>query len=299
MEAKIISLEGLPVAGAHSKTFLEVLQEYIEWHVVNESLAPDTVYRYKQLFIPNIREYFEFANITNILVTDIRARHVEGLYTWLVKKVGSGKQRYSSRHVELCKRAMAYAVRMEYAEFDPISSVKNRRDKPPEVIHITKQELDQLENTVFETPYLQRVADLYVFQCYTGLSYVDLYNFQTEEVEGVTWIFAKRSKTDRPFYVPLFPTAKRILAKYKTLPVISNQKYNKYLKQVAQIAGINKRLTTHTGRKTMASLMNEMGLSTKSISELLGNTVRVCETHYLAKNQNRILTELKRLDIKL
>ena len=132
---------------------------------------------------------------------------------------------------------------------------------------LTEKELHAIENKVLEFERLQTVRDVFVFSCYTGLSYVDAINLGPDEInlgiDGEYWIFSRRQKTDTKLRIPLL-RALEILKKYrkhpksinrdKVFPLISNQKLNSYLKEIADLCGIKKNLTFHLARHRNYSL---------------------------------------------
>ena len=130
---------------------------------------------------------------------------------------------------------------------------------------------------------LEHVRDLFVFSCFCGLAYSDVANLRQENIQksfdGNLWIITKRVKTNTDVNVPLLDIPKMILKKYKgklpdgkILPVISNQKLNAYLKEIADICGIKKNLTFHLARHTFATHLLEQGTDLRTIQELMGHT---------------------------
>ena len=179
-----------------------------------------------------------------------------------------------------------------------------------EVIFLTQEELAVFENHLFEQPRLELVKNLFVFCCYTGLPYNEMANLREEHIvegfDGNQWIKMKRGKTGKLVSVPLLPKAKQLLKLYANdseylLPRISNQKINSYLKEIAGIFGIKKRLTHHTARKTFAStvlLNNEVPM--EIVSELLGHSsIKITQEYYGKIVQRRISEEMKRISDKL
>ena len=125
--------------------------------------------------------------------------------------------------------------------------------------YLTQEELDIIANKVFVSKRLSQVRDIFVFSCYTGLSFVDIDNLREEHIQrsfdGNIWIKTKRQKTLVNSNVPLLDVPKAILEKYKNrqpngklLPVISNQKMNEYLDEIATLCNIDKHITFHLAR---------------------------------------------------
>ena len=143
-----------------------------------------------------------------------------------------------------------------------ISKYPFHNHKPKKVInkivYLTTEELSNLETHTFSQIRLQQVKDMFIFCCYTGLAYLEMSNLRKENInigfDGVLWISLVRKKTNKTISIPLLEPAKAILDRYENkdslLPIISNQRFNSYLKEIAIITGIDKNLTHHIARKT-------------------------------------------------
>src|SRR5690606_1805570 len=173
---------------------------------------------------------------------------------------------------------LTYAVEQKELEYNPFMSYKFKVQKK-EIVFLTPDELKKLEKLRLSAPRLILVKDLFIFCCYTGLAYNEMANLCFHHIikgfDGKQWISLTREKTGKDVSVPLLPKAKAIIKKYKTndaliFPKLPNQKFNAYLNEIADISGIEKRLTHHTARKTFAStilLFNNVPMEV--VSELL------------------------------
>ena len=117
-----------------------------------------------------------------------------------------------------------------------------------EIVFLTTEELKRLEESDFKMERLNQIKDCFVFCCYTGLAFKEMSNLKKENfvkgIDGLDWIKIKRQKTNSVVSIPLLPKAKSILDKYNSsLPVVSNQRFNGYLKEIADLSGIKKNLT--------------------------------------------------------
>jgi len=135
---------------------------------------------------------------------------------------------------------------------------------------LTMKELRKIEQKRFSVQRLELVKDMFVFACYTGLSYSDIYklSFQHFQIgnDGENWIIIDRTKNNSRCRIPLLPSAKQIIQKYSNhpvscqretvLPIHSNQKMNAYLKEIADLCGISKNLSMHVARHTFATTVN-------------------------------------------
>lgn len=177
------------------------------------------------------------------------------------------------------------AIAREIITTNPYNGYKVARGKGEEGRWLDEEELDAIRNVTLPTESLRQVRDLFVFQCLTGLAYADLMKVdytQTETHKGVTFVSAKRQKTDIRFTCVLVDEALAILEKYNyALPVISNAKYNLYLKAVASHAGIDKPLASHWGRRTCGMVLLNKGISIEVVAKVLGHSsIRITESVY-------------------
>ena len=142
----------------------------------------------------------------------------------------------------------------------------------------------RIANKDFGIDRLNQVRDLFVFAANTALSYCDLTSIRRDDIQyegDVMYLKKKRGKTGVTYILPLNDTAIELLKKYNyELPVISNQRYNSYLKEIADICGIKKTLTTHLARHTAATLMLNAGLSIEVVSKILGHSNTKMTQHY-------------------
>lgn len=165
---------------------------------------------------------------------------------------------------------------------------------------LTPEEFHRLEEVLLPTACLTKVRDLFVFQTFTCLSYTDLQTFDASrivEVEGMKVYMNKRQKTRKDFTIPLLPPALRILEKYHNqLPVISNVKYNQYLKIVAQAAGIDKTVSTHYARHTGATLLLNSGVPMLVVSKICGHSsTKMTEQVYAKVLDETIVKAIKKV----
>ena len=151
--------------------------------------------------------------------------------------------------------------------------------------HLTIEEFNTIKSKTMPTASLEKVKDLFIFQTYTCLAYSDLRNFDVsniKEIQGTKVYVSCRKKTGKSFTVPLLAGALEVLNKYNgKLPVISNVKYNEYLKVVAQAAGIDKPLSTHWARHTGATLLLNEGIDMSIVSKICGHSsIKITEKVY-------------------
>ncbi len=190
------------------------------------------------------------------------------------------------KHLERFKKMLNLAVKLEWMDKNPFNQFQLKYNKYDRQF-LDEEELEQLESTEMGNERLERIRDCFVFSCYTGLSYVDVKELNSDNIvkgiDGNHWISTKREKTDKPVKVPLLPKAKEILEKYMQcpemenkeclLPISSNQKTNAYLKEIADSCDIDKNLTFHVARHTFATtVMLSNGVPIETVSKLLGHS---------------------------
>ena len=181
-----------------------------------------------------------------------------------------------------------------WIEKDPLSNYKAKL-KVVEREYLTELEIESMLNKQFVIPRLELVRDIFVFSCFTGLAYVDVQQLKKENIsigiDGSKWIFKNRQKTDIASKIPLLPVAEMIIDKYSEnpvclnsgsiLPILSNQKMNAYLKEIADVCGINKELTFHIARHTFATTVTlSNGVPIETVSKMLGHTNLKTTQHY-------------------
>lgn len=187
------------------------------------------------------------------------------------------------KHLERLKKMTNLAVKLEWLDRDPfrnykLSFIKSERN------YLTQREIDLITNTTFKSDTYEKVKDIFLFSCYTGLCYVDVKELLPAHlmigIDGNYWLHTKREKTNETVKIPLLPKAKQIMEKYrqeskateKLLPVLSNQKTNQYLKEIVKASGIHKHITFHSARHTFATTVTlSNGVPIETVSKLLGH----------------------------
>ena len=207
------------------------------------------------------------------------------------------------------KNFILYAIRNEWIDKNPFRYYKMKIDKTNVKTPLTKAELDLLIRKQMPNDRLDRIRDVFVFCCLTGLAFTDADHLRREHLstdeQGTQWIHKPREKTAVMSRIPLLPYSVKLLAKYerdpelqgtgKLLPVPSNQKMNAYLKEIAVICNIDKNLTTHCARHTFATLAIEYGMPIDIIAKILGHTNVNMTRHYAKVSETNISREMKKI----
>ena len=189
------------------------------------------------------------------------------------------------KHLERLRKLMNLALDLEWVERNPFARYKLKFHKHQSDF-LLKHELEAFRNAKTPDEGHKIVRDVFVFSCYTGLSYIDVKrlgkNNVVRGIDGKHWLSLERTKTRYPVKVPLLEEAMEILERYgdrrgmdngALLPVYTNQKVNFYLKELARGLGIDKRITFHSARHTFATTVTlSNGVPIATVSKLLGHT---------------------------
>lgn len=200
------------------------------------------------------------------------------------------------KHIQRFRKIVTLGYHMEWVDKDPFIRWKptfERRER--EFLNVN--ELSNLETYKFPIDRLDRVRDLFVFSCYTGLSYADVISLTSDNlsvgIDREVWISTKRQKTKSPVRIPLLPKTRELINKYDghpitqvtgtLFPVITNEKLNLYLKEIADAVGIKKNLTFHMARHTFATTVTlSNGVPIETVSKLLGHS-KISSTQIYAR----------------
>ncbi len=213
------------------------------------------------------------------------------------------------KHLERFKKLLNLAMDLEWIEKNPFARFKLKFSKY-ERAFLSKSELETLELGVLQQEALIKTRDIFVFACYTGLSYIDVKLLTKENVvkgiDGDYWIFTNREKTDKPVKIPLLDKALEIIKKYdgtlsdNLLPVYSNQKVNAYLKKITLKLKIPKELTFHSARHTFATTVTlSNGVPIETVSKLLGHSKLSTTQVYARVVEQKVSSDIRNLKIIL
>lgn len=217
------------------------------------------------------------------------------------------------KHLERLKKIAKWGTDNGWIEKNPFEAFK-LKFRHKERDYLGDAEMKAIQQREFDNPLLQQVRDLFIFSCYTGLSYIDLIGLTPENIftgpDGPKWIKTCRVKTHTPVYVPLLTPALAILemyehasfpTKHKTVfPKLTNQEINRSLKVIAEICGIKKHLTFHLARHTFATTVTLMnGVPIESISKMLGHTKLSTTMIYARVTQSKVAMDMAVLQKKM
>lgn len=200
-----------------------------------------------------------------------------------------------------------HAIRFELIQKNPINKYSGKI-KTVEAVFLTAEELESIEAHAFKIERLERVKDIFLFCCYSGYAPVDVMKLTRANLikdgNGQLWIKTNRQKTGTRANVPLLPQALKIANKYlltqdTLLPKISNQKMNAYLKEIADIVGLDKKLTWYVARHTFATTVTlGNGIKIENVSAMLGHTTIRQTQHYAKVLDTSVMQDMQKLIIK-
>ena len=243
---------------------------------------------------------------SNILLEKLNMKFLND-FDYFLKVEKNLKQVTINKHIERLRKIIKLALAEGFLERDPFLLFKQKQ-VILQVVYLDTRELKIFEEHQFKQVRLQQVADMFIFCCYTGLPYQEMATLKKENLidgfDGRKWINIYRQKTQKHLTIPLLTKAENILSKYENektlLPIISNQQFNSFLKEITAVLDINKRITHHTARKTFAStvlLYNDIPMET--VSELLGHSnIKVTQAHYAKVVQRKVSDQMNNLNNK-
>lgn len=211
------------------------------------------------------------------------------------------------KYMKMYKTACNYAIKMDMIIKNPFN-IYDGRLSVKDAIFLTQQELNTIESKIFSTPRLEKVKDIFLFSCYTGYAPVDALELTernlSEDSNGNLWIMTSRAKTAIRANVPVLTTVEKIITKYKNqqkglIPKISNQKMNAYLKEIADVCGIDKHLTWYVARHTFATTVTlGNGVRLENVSAMMGHTNTKQTQHYAKVLDVNIMEDMEKLKSK-
>lgn len=217
------------------------------------------------------------------------------------------------KHLIRLRKMTNLAIKLDWIKDDPFKKFKIRHQRVDKDF-LTEKELNAIQRKKFDMERLMIVKDVFVFCCYTGLTYVDVSNLTFDNIvtgiDGKDWIKISRQKTGIPVNMPILPLAKLIMNKYinhyrstqleTIFPVFSNQKVNSYLKEIADLCGIKKNISFHIARHTFATTVTlSNGVPIETVSKMLGHTKIATTQIYARVLEKKISEDMDLLKTKL
>lgn len=260
--------------------FKELLEEYKALEGISKSKA--TVQKYTRCY-KRVEQFLKTKyKLSDMPLVEIDHKFIVDFECYL-RTVSKCNENTSAKFLQTFKMVIIRARNNGYIKGDPFSNYKIRL-KRVDRGYLTEEELERLRNTPITSKRVAQVRDVFLFCCYTGLAYIDLKLLREDNIrtsfDGKQWIMTHRHKTDTVVNVPILDIPMELLARYKgqckngyLLPILSNQKCNQYLKDVAKACKIDKNITFHMARHTFATTVTlSQGVPIESVSKMLGHT---------------------------
>ena len=277
------------------KMLLEIFQEHNDKvdSLIGKDFAAGTAERYRTCK-KHVADYINKKYKRNdIPVRDVDHKFITGLEYYL-KTTRKCAHNSAIKYITNFKKIIRIAHANDWIDKDPFLHWKAKL-RIVEREFLTEEEIQKIIELELKMERLDQVRDIFIFCCFTGLAYADVKKLNRGDIvlgaDGEEWVKTKRSKTDTRSNIPILPIAKVIIEKYKdnellkekdlVLPVLSNQKMNAYIKEIATLADITKNLTFHLARHTFATTVTlTNGVPIESVSKMLGHTNLNTTQHY-------------------
>ncbi|HAL82234.1 MAG TPA: integrase [Mucilaginibacter sp.] len=320
LKGKMITVKSIKSLYLGEKDEVYTLTTLFGYHneTAKEELNPETLKHYfvtQRYLIKFLEEKY---NSTDIYLHQLDFRFIKDFEVYLRNHKPKGHQKPLKnngvmKHMVMLKKMVHLSLNLRWIDIDPFVAYKIKIHKVNRE-QLSELELNKIEIKNFTVGRLDMVRDMFVFSCYTGLCYVDMINLTPVNIvlgsDGEKWIRTFREKTSIPVNVPLLPKAIKILKKYENnersladgriFPVISNQKVNSYLKEIADVCDIAKNITFHIARHTCATtVMLTNGVPIETVSKLLGHSKIATTQIYARVIENKIKEDMKALQQKL
>ena len=273
--------------------------------LVNKEYAPGTLERYKTT-LKHLEDFLQLQyNSKDIPLTKIDHAFIMD-FDFYFRSVRNCSNNTTVKYIKNFKKIINYCRANQWILHDPFINYKVKLDKV-ERIFLSQEEIIKIYEKELDTDRLNLVRDVFIFSCYTGLAYIDIFNLTKNHIvkgiDGQLWIHTYRQKTSIPTKIPLLDIPLDIIDKYKDhplcskgklLPIYSNQKTNEYLKELASLSGINKELTFHCARHTFATTVTlSNGVPIESVSKMLGHTNIKTTQHYARITEQKISKDME------
>lgn len=274
--------------------------------LVGKEYAPGTLERYKTSLSHTI-EFLEWKyKISDIEINKIDYAFVTD-YEFFLRSVRNCANNTAVKYIKNFNKIIKLCLANDWMDKNPFANYKSKV-KEVERVYLSEDEIQSIINKDFKNERLSLVRDIFLFSCFTGLAYIDVKNLTKSHIsigiDGDKWIFTHRQKTETASKIPVLPVTQMIINKYadhpqsvnedKLLPILSNQKMNAYLKEIAAVCEIEKELTFHIARHTFATTVTlTNGVPIESVSKMLGHKNLRTTQHYAKVLDKKVSEDMK------
>jgi site-specific recombinase XerD len=279
--------------------------------LIGKEYAPGTLERY-ETSLKHTKDFLMWKyNIADIDITKIDHSFITD-YEFYLRTVRNCANNTAVKYIKNFNKIIKICLANHWIERNPFANYKSKV-KEVDRVYLTEEEIQQIINKDFGTDRLSLVRDIFLFSCFTGLAYIDVKNLTKSHIsigiDGEKWIFTHRQKTESASKIPILPVTQMIIDKYanhpqagnqdKLLPILSNQKMNAYLKEIAGVCNINKELTFHIARHTFATTVTlTNGVPIESVSKMLGHKNLRTTQHYAKVLDKKVSDDMQILKSK-
>ena len=274
--------------------------------LVGKEYAPGTLERYKTSLSHTI-EFLEWKyKISDIEINKIDYAFVTD-YEFFLRSVRNCANNTAVKYIKNFNKIIKLCLSNDWMDKNPFANYKSKV-KEVERVYLSEADIQSIINKDFKNERLSLVRDIFLFSCFTGLAYIDVKNLTKSHIsigiDGDKWIFTHRQKTETASKIPILPVTQMIINKYadhpqsvnedKLLPILSNQKMNAYLKEIAAVCEIEKELTFHIARHTFATTVTlTNGVPIESVSKMLGHKNLRTTQHYAKVLDKKVSEDMK------
>ena len=287
----------IPIFEEHNNKIKELLG--IEY-------APGTYERY-QTSLKHTKAFLNWKySISDIDITKIDHAFITD-YEFYLRSVRKCANNTAVKYIKNFNKIIKLCLANDWLDKNPFANYKSKV-KEVERVYLSEGEIQNIINKDFKTERLSLVRDIFLFSCFTGLAYIDVKNLTKSHIsigiDGDKWIFTHRQKTESASKIPVLSVTQMIIDKYadhpqainedKLLPILSNQKMNAYLKEIAAVCEIEKELTFHIARHTFATTVTlTNGVPIESVSKMLGHKNLRTTQHYAKVLDRKVSDDMK------
>ena len=287
----------IPIFQEHNNKIKELLG--IEY-------APGTLERY-ETSLKHTKNFLIWKyNISDIDISKIDHAFITD-YEFYLRSVRKCANNTAVKYIKNFNKIIKLCLANDWLDKNPFANYKSKV-KEVERVYLSEDEIQNIINKDFKTERLSLVRDIFLFSCFTGLAYIDVKNLTKSHIsigiDGDKWIFTHRQKTETASKIPVLPVTQMIIDKYENhpqavnderlLPILSNQKMNAYLKEIAAVCEIEKELTFHIARHTFATTITlTNGVPIESVSKMLGHKNLRTTQHYAKVLDKKVSEDMK------
>lgn len=295
-------------------TLVEVFKEHnkMVFSLIGKSYSFGTWKRYETSLNHTIEFMKWKSNVSDMEVKNIKPEFISYYDLWF-RTIRNCCNNTSVKYLKNFRKIIKLCIDNEWINKDPFINYKTKL-QPVDKNFLSEEQLESIIDKEFKSERLSFVRDVFIFSCFTGLAYVDIKNLKYDDIStnisGARFIKIKRTKTKVDASIPLLPIAENILTKYKdnpkclnqnlVLPILSNQKMNEYLKEIADLCEIREELTFHCARHTFATTVTlNNGVPIETVSKMLGHSTIRMTQHYAKILDSKVSNDMNILKEKL